>query len=164
MSIEKRWSELLESLDDQHRSVPNFSIHAQYALVVPGTSLEVKGLFSIINGICVPVKGQLENKKLEALLDIKSLARSFSWNTKPTKNYSHKFKVQRNMKMSPILYREATQTHNKDLISSEINFNCHLWQISYFYLLFTMKIPTFARKSVSSLTFYFKPFKKHTST
>lgn len=71
ISTEDRWLELLKSLKEQCRPVPNFSLLAQYALAVPGTSTEVERLFSIINDIWGPGKSRLDHKTLAAHLDIK---------------------------------------------------------------------------------------------
>lgn len=70
-STEDHWPELLKSLSNQHRAVPNFSILAQYALAIPGSSTEVERLFSIIKNIWGPDKVQMSHKSLEAHLDIK---------------------------------------------------------------------------------------------
>lgn len=70
-SAEDRWIQLLKSLSDQNRPVPNFKILAQYAFAVPGTSTEVERLFSIIKGIWGCEKGQMSHKTLEAHLNIK---------------------------------------------------------------------------------------------
>lgn len=71
MSTEDRWLTLLKSLNDQHRPLPNFSILAQYALAIPGTSTEVERLFSIIKNIWGPDKSQMSHQTLEAHVDIK---------------------------------------------------------------------------------------------
>lgn len=71
VTTEKRWLEMLLSLKEQQRPTPNFSLLAQYALAIPGTSAEVERLFSMIKGIWGPEKGQLKPETLEAHLDIK---------------------------------------------------------------------------------------------
>jgi hAT family C-terminal dimerisation region len=71
LPTEGRWLELLKSLNEEHRPIPNFSTLAQYALAIPGTSTEVERLFSIIKNVWEPEKGRLDPKTLEAHLDIK---------------------------------------------------------------------------------------------
>lgn len=49
-STEHRWLETLKSLKQQNRPISNFSLLAQYAFAVPGSSAEAERLFSIIKG------------------------------------------------------------------------------------------------------------------
>lgn len=71
LPTEKRRLELLKSLKEEHRPIPNFSTLAQYALANPGTSTEVERLFSVITNVWGPEKGRLDPKTLEAQLDVK---------------------------------------------------------------------------------------------
>lgn len=71
LPTEGRWLELLKSLNEEHRAIPNFSMLAQYALAIPGTSTEVERLFSIIKDVWGPQEGHLDPKTLEARLNIK---------------------------------------------------------------------------------------------
>jgi hypothetical protein len=68
---ENKWLEILKQLKEQHRSIPCFSLLAQYAFAMPGTSTEVERLFSIIKNVWGSEKGQLSKKALEAHLEIK---------------------------------------------------------------------------------------------
>lgn len=54
----------------QHRPITQLSLLVQYAFSIPGTSAEVERLFSIINDIWTPEKGQLLKETLEAHLNI----------------------------------------------------------------------------------------------
>lgn len=71
VSSKQRWLESLKSLKEQNRPIPNFSVLAQYAFAVPGSSAEVERLFSFIKDVWGPEKGHMEARTLEAFLDMK---------------------------------------------------------------------------------------------
>jgi hypothetical protein len=70
-TTENKWLEVLRQLKEQHRAIPCFSLLAQYAFAMPGTSAEVERLFSIIKHVWGSEKGQLSMNALEAHLEIK---------------------------------------------------------------------------------------------
>jgi hypothetical protein len=49
----------------------NQSLMVQYAFAIPGTSTDVERLFSVINDVWGPDKGQMLPSSLEALLNVK---------------------------------------------------------------------------------------------
>lgn len=70
-SSERRWIETFGSLKSQNRPIKQISLLVQYAFAIPGTSTEVERLFSVINDVWGPDKGQMLPKSLEALLNVK---------------------------------------------------------------------------------------------
>lgn len=68
---EFRWIETFKSLNNQNRPIKQISLLVQYAFAIPGTSTEVERLFSIINDVWGPDKGQMKLETLEAHLNVK---------------------------------------------------------------------------------------------
>jgi hypothetical protein len=71
VSSEQRWIETFKSLNSQNRQIKQISLLVQYAFAMPGTSTEVERLFSVINDVWGPDKGQMSLSTLEAILNIK---------------------------------------------------------------------------------------------
>jgi hypothetical protein len=68
---ELRWIETLRELNQQNRPIDQISLLVQYAFAIPGTSTDVERLFSIINDVWSPDKGQMLPSSLEAILNVK---------------------------------------------------------------------------------------------
>lgn len=71
VSSVSRWIETFKSLNQQNRPINQISLLVQFAFSIPGTSTEVERLFSIINDIWGPEKGQMLLTTLESLLNVK---------------------------------------------------------------------------------------------
>jgi hypothetical protein len=70
-SSQSRWIEIFKNLSQKNRPIKQISLLVQYAFAIPGTSTEVERLFSIINDVWGPEKGQMKLSTLEAHLNVK---------------------------------------------------------------------------------------------
>lgn len=68
---DRRWIETFCSMNSQNRPIQQISFLVQYAFSIPGTSTEVERLFSIINDVWAPNKGNMQLNTLEAILNVK---------------------------------------------------------------------------------------------
>lgn len=70
VSSEQRWIETFEYMNQKNRPLKQFSLLVEFAFAIPGTSTEVERLFSVINDVWTPQKGQMLMPTLEAHLNI----------------------------------------------------------------------------------------------
>lgn len=68
---EPRWLDIFGYMREQQRPVSNLSMLVEFAFSLPGSSTDVERLFSIINDVWGPDKGQMSLETLEAVLNVK---------------------------------------------------------------------------------------------
>lgn len=71
ITCEKRWLNVFSYMRDQQRPLKNLSMLVEFAFSLPGSSCDVERLFSIINDVWGPDKGQMSMETLEAILNVK---------------------------------------------------------------------------------------------
>lgn len=68
---ESRWLDVFAYMKEQQRPLIHLSMLVEFAFALPGSSTDVERLFSIINDVWAPDKGQMSLEMLEAVLNVK---------------------------------------------------------------------------------------------